>query len=369
MNVLPYLIRKEFLQFKRNSFLPRLMIMMPIMLMLVFPWAATQEVKDLRIAFVDHDRSTESRRLIEKTTASGFFVAQACCHSHAQAEAMVRRGEADMVVDIDNGFGRNLHRPDPSRVMIAPNAVNGTKGMLGAAYLQQIINDYVDTELNYDPHAAQLMPLNVSQRFLFNPELDYKRFMVPALMTTLLTLLTGFLPALNIVSEKERGTIEQINVTPVSKLAFVLGKLIPYWVMGFAVMNFAMLIAYITYGFAPNGSLVSVYAFAIVFIVLVSGFGLLVSNFSQTMQQAMFVMFFFVLVMLLISGMFTPVSSMPDWAQTIAACNPLRYFAEAMRMIYLKSSSVSDMLPSFITLCAMALVLNTAAVLFYKKND
>ncbi|MGN0214671.1 MAG: ABC transporter permease, partial [Muribaculaceae bacterium] len=367
--MLPYLIRKEFLQFKRNSFLPKLMLMMPIMLMLVFPWAATQEVKDLRIAFVDHDRSAESRRLIEKTTASGFFVAQACCRSHAEAEAMVRRGDADMVVDINRGFARNLHRPEASQVMIAPNAVNGTKGMLGAAYLQQIIDDYTRTELHNDPNGASIMPLNVSQRFLFNPALDYKRFMVPALMTTLLTLLAGFLPALNIVSEKERGTIEQINVTPVSKAAFVLGKLIPYWVMGFAVMNFAMLIAYVTYGFSPSGSLLTVYAFAVVFIVLISGFGLLVSNFSQTMQQAMFVMFFCVLVLLLISGMFTPVSSMPDWAQIIAACNPLRYFAEAMRMIYLKSSSVTDMLPSFVTLCAMALVLNTAAVLSYRKNS
>ena len=368
MKELPYLIRKEFLQFKRNPFLPKLMIMMPIMLMLVFPWAATQEVKDLRIAFVDNDRSAESRRLIEKTTASGYFVAQALCRSHADAEAMVRRGDADIVMDIERGFARNLHRPEASHVMISPNAVNGTKGLLGAAYLQQIIDDYSRGELRSDP-TAQLMPLDVSQRYLFNPALDYKRFMVPALMTTLLTLLVGFLPALNIVSEKECGTIEQINVSPVSKTAFVLGKLIPYWVMGFAVMNFAMLIAYITYGFAPSGSLITVYAFAVVFIMLVSGFGLLVSNFSQTMQQAMFVMFFFVLVMLLISGMFTPVSSMPDWAQVIAACNPLRYFAEAMRMIYLKSSSVSNMLPSFTTLCAIALVLNTAAVLSYKKNN
>ncbi|MGM9804051.1 MAG: ABC transporter permease [Muribaculaceae bacterium] len=369
MKTLPYLIKKEFLQFAHNAFLPKLMVMMPLMLMLVFPWAATQEVKDLRIAFVDNDRSAESRRLVEKVSSSGFFVASAHCSSFPQAEALVRGGKADIVVDIERGFGRNLLRDEASHVMVAPNAVNGTKGTLGAAYLQQIIDDFGRDEMAHSPVNTQISAPSLSQRYLFNPMLDYKRFMVPALMTTLLTLLAGFLPALNIVSEKERGTIEQINVTPVSKAAFVLGKLIPYWLMGFVVMNFAMFIAYVTYGFAPCGSLLTVYAFAAVFIVLISGLGLLISNFSQTMQQAMFVMFFCVLVLLLISGMFTPVSSMPDWAQMIAACNPLRYFAEAMRMIYLKSSGVAEMMPAFLTLSAMALAVNTVAVLSYRKNS
>ncbi len=363
-----YLIEKEVKQFLRNPFLPRLVVMLPVVMLLVFPWAARQDVRNVRLAFVDLDHSVESQRLIEKTMAGGYFIGQATCGSYDEALALVQRGEADIVMQIDRGFARNLRRGESSRVMIAANAVNGTKGSLGAAYLQQIVSAFQsDMEMEIGGGGAVGM-VSLSERYAFNPTLDYKRFMIPALTCMLIILLTGFLPALNIVGEKERGTIEAVNVSPVARWQFILGKLIPYWVMGIGVFSIALLLAWGVYDLAPRGSLVTLYVFALVFVSVISGFGLLVSNFSDTLQQAMFVMFFFVLVFMLMSGLFTPVTSMPSWAQTLSAFNPPRYFIEAMRMIYLKGSSLANLSRNLWLLAAFSVVFNALAVVTYKKQ-
>ncbi len=367
---LRYLIEKEFRQFIRNPFMPRLMLLMPVMLMLVFPYAATQDVTNVRLVFVDNDHSVESRRLIEKTTASGYFIAADYCSSYAEALNAVQTGRADIVMEVAPHFGRNLRRDEPSRVMVAANAVNGTKGQLGAAYLQSIITDFgSDIRVEQGNVSNAMALIGLAERYLFNPTLEYKYFMIPALFTMMLTLLAGFLPALNIVSEKERGTIEQMNVSPVSRTEFILGKLIPYWVMGLLVATLALLLAWLTYDFAPRGPLTAIYLLLVLFITVVSGFGLLISNFSDTMQQAMFVMFFFVLTFMLLSGMFTPVTSMPTWAQWIAAFNPLHYFVDAIRMIYLKGSTVTEVGDKMLSLVAFGLVIDVAAVMSYRKSS
>ena len=193
--------------------------------------------------------------------------------------------------------------------------------------------------------------------------------MVPALMAQLLMMLCGFLPALNIVSEKEFGTIEQINVTPVSKFTFILAKLIPYWIAGLIILTIGILLARVVYGLSPAGPLWLLYFFALLFIVVISGMGLVVSNYSQTMQQAMFVMFFFLIIIMLMSGLFTPINSMPQWAQTITILNPLKYFIQVTRTVYLKGSSWGDLTAQFTALLIMAATLNTWAVFSYKKNS
>ena len=193
--------------------------------------------------------------------------------------------------------------------------------------------------------------------------------MVPALMVMLLTLICGFLPAINIVSEKEIGTIEQINVTPVSKFIFILAKLLPYWLIGFVVLTLCFILAWLLYGIVPVGHFLLIYFFAILFVLVMSGFGLVVSNYSETMQQSTFVMWFCLLVLILMSGLFTPISSMPEWAQMITRLNPLRYFMEVMRMVYLKGSGFFDLLPQFGILLLFAVVFNSWAVISYRKNN
>lgn len=203
----------------------------------------------------------------------------------------------------------------------------------------------------------------------YNPYLDYKIYMIPALIVVLLIMLCDFLPALNIVGEKERGTIEQINVTPVSKFTFILSKLIPYWVLGFLVLTLGFVLAWAVYGLVPGGNIFLIYGFAFLFILVMSGFGLVDSNYSSTMQEAMFVMFFFIIIFQLMSGLFTPVRSMPEWAWWLAAADPPKYFITVMRLVYLKGAGFRELLPEFLALCGFALFFGSWAVWSYKKNS
>ncbi len=367
---LRYLIEKEFKQLARNAFLPRMLVVFPIMMMLVLPWAASMEVKNIRLAVVDDDHSPYSVRLLDKAAASDYFILETVPGNFSQALEGVEEGNVDVILRIPQGFERDLVKEKQSRVMISSNAVNGSKGLLASSYLSSIVADFaaeVRAEIavtgGQGPYIAQ------SSESLFNPHLDYKAFMIPALMVMLLTILCGFLPALNIVGEKEKGTIEQINVSPVGKFTFILAKLIPYWVVGLLILSICFIIAAAVYGIVPRGHLYAIYFCACLFILVISGLGLVVSNYSSTMQQAMFVMYFFIMVLVMMSGLFTSVRSMPEWAQVIAACNPLKYFIEAMRMVYLKGSNLSDLWPQILALSGFAVVLNGWAVRSYRKKS
>ena len=202
----------------------------------------------------------------------------------------------------------------------------------------------------------------------YNPTLEYRHYMIPALMIMLLVMLCGFLPALNLVGEKETGTIEQINVTPVSALTFTLAKLIPFWIIGLAVLAAVMLVAWIVYGLIPAGSIGALFLAAGLFIFTMSGLGVGIANGSSNMQQTMFVMFFFVMIFVLMSGLVTPVESMPVWAQWITRMLPPSYFVEVMRSVYLKGSTIGELWVNYASLAVFALLFNSWAALSYKKQ-
>jgi ABC-2 type transport system permease protein len=345
---------------------------MPVVMLLVMPWAANQEVKNIRLSVTDNDKSPWSVRLVQKVAASGYFVLTDVSSSNEEALHSVEAGAADVIMSIPQGFERNIMRENASQLMISANATNGAKGGLGVSYLSAVISGFADeiqAERGVTPQVSIGTGVTVIADYRFNPRLDYKTFMVPAIMVMLLTLLTGFLPALNIVGEKEAGTIEQMNVTPVSKFQFIIGKLIPYWVIGLIVLSLCFGVAALAYGLTPAGSLLTIYLFALIYILVVSGLGLVISNYSDTMQQAMFVMFFFVMMLILISGLFTPINSMPGWAQILTRFNPLRYFMEVMRAVYLKGSSFAELTTQFSALIAFALVFNGWAVASYRKRE
>lgn len=370
--MIKFLIEKEFKQIFRNSFLPRLIFAMPVVMMLVMPWAANQEVKDINLSIVDNDHSAYSERLINKMVSSGYFRLTDVFSSNEDALHSVESGKSDIIVEIQPDFEKNLIREGVGTVMISANAVNGTKGGLSSSYMAAILNDY-SREIREEQSqmtANNILPvINIVPQNKFNPYLDYKVFMIPAIMVMLLTMLTGFLPALNIVGEKEAGTIEQMNVTPVNKFTFILAKLVPYWIIGFLVLTICFGLAAFVYNLIPVGSLLTIYLFASIYTLVVSGMGLVISNYSATMQQAMFVMFFFIMILVLLSGLFTPINSMPGWAQTVTVFNPLKYFIQVMRMVYLKGSALSDLTTQMIALVSFALLLNIWAVLSYKKTN
>ena len=360
MSVLPYLLEKEFKQFMRNAILPRIALMVPLMVMLVAPLVTTMDVRDVRVAVVDHDRTVASRRMADKVAASPYFTLVARPTAYAGALRLVEDDRADIVLTIPAGYGRDLGagRAAP-RVQITANAVNAAKAQIGASYLSQLT-------------AAQTVPTDgrrLAVQYRYNPTLDYRAYMIPALMTLLLLILCGVLPALNIVSEKEIGTIEQINVTPVGRLAFTMGKLIPFWAIGLVAVGVGIAVGGLVYGVWPAGSLWLILLASLLFTSVVSGFGLVVSNYSTTLRQALFVIYFFVMIFILMGGLFTPVASMPRWAQAVTYALPTRYYGEAMRALYLKGSTLADLLPQFGALALMAAGLGAWAVGSYRKTE
>lgn len=374
MGTLKYLIEKEFKQTLRNSIIPKLMIVYPIMVMLIFPWAINFEVKNIKVSVVDHNNSSYSQRLIQKVDASKYFIINNITSNYNEAMLDIEQSDADIILEIQPSFDKDIVKNKTAEVMLSANSVNGTRGLLGNAYLSQILNDYsseLRSELAHKgtPTRQKMSFISVIPQYKFNENLDYKVFMIPALMVMMVTLICGILPALNIVSEKENGTIQQINVTPVNKYQFILAKLIPYWVIGFIILSIAFVVVGLLYGIWPAGGFLPLYVSSLVFIVGISGLGLIISNYSETLQQAMFLAFFFILIIILLSGLFTPIASMPTWAQVVARSNPLSYFMEIMRMIYLKGSSYSGIAAPLLSLLGFAFGFNLWAVLSYSKSN
>ena len=344
---LKYLIQKEFLQIRRNSFLPRLIVMFPIVIMCVMPWVMSMEVKNIVVDVVDIDRTTRSQQLVHDIEASDYFIFNGQKATYAEAMNDIEAGRADVILEIRDG-----------RYLIAANAVNGTKGSIGSAYLSQIVMEGIP------PLTSHFTSLT-----LYNKCQNYKLYMIPALLAIVMMLMTGFLPTLNIVGEKEMGTIEQINVTPVSKWAFILAKLIPYWLIALFVVTISLLLAWMIYGISSAGSLWLVYLLAMLLALFFSSLGLIVSNYSDTMQQAMFVMWFFVVCLMLLSGLFTPTRSMPQWAYLTTYINPMHYFIDAIRTVFIRGGNFQAISHQVFALLAIGLLMAGWAVRSYKKNS
>ena len=344
--MIKYLIHKEFLQIRRNAFLPKLIIMFPIVIMCVMPWVMQMEVKNIVVDVVDIDHTVESQRLVQQIAASNYFIFGGQKTTYTEAMKDIEKGRADVILEIRDG-----------KYLIAANAVNGTKGAMGNAYLSQIVSAPVST------FSA------VSVLTLYNKQQNYKLFMIPALFAIVMMLMTGFLPTLNIVGEKEAGTIEQINVTPVSKWSFILAKLVPYWLIALFVITVCLLLAWLVYGITPAGPVWLIYVLAMLLALFFSSFGLIVSNFSDTMQQAMFVMWFFVVSIMLLSGLFTPTRSMPQWAYLTTYVNPMHYFIDAIRTVFIRGGGLHETAHQVLALAGIATLMGCWAVQSYKKNS
>ena len=199
--------------------------------------------------------------------------------------------------------------------------------------------------------------------------MNYKYYMVPGILVILVTMVGSFLASLNIVKEKEIGTIEQINVSPVKKYQFILGKLIPFWCLGLIILSIGLTIARLAYGIIPAGSFFTIYVFAAVYLLSILGIGLLISTYSATQQQAMLISFFLMMIFILLGGLYTSIDSMPEWAKAITRINPVSYFIDVMRMVVLKGSGLADIKRHILIVVGFAVVFNGWAILNYRKRS
>lgn len=370
MRTITFLLQKEFRQIFRNKAIIAMIVVMPVIQLLVLPLAADYEIKNINITVVDNDHSGYSRKMINTITASGYFKLIGYNGMFKEAMKLIETDEADLVLEIPHGFERNLVREDEQKLFIAVNAINGVKANLGGVYLSTILRNFnndIRLQLIRQGRFNPLPVMDIASVNWYNPHQNYRLFMVPGILAILVTMIGGFLSALNIVKEKEAGTIEQINVTPIKKHHFILGKLIPFWILGNVVFTLGLLVSWLVYGIALSGSLLVLYLFVSVYLLAILGFGLLISTFCNTQQQAMFIMFFFMMIFILMGGLFTPVDSMPGWAKAVTRFNPVSYLIEVMRMVVLKGSGLKDILPQMGMVALIALILNSWAILNYKK--
>ncbi len=361
------LLQKEIRQIKRNSFLPKIMLIFPIVVMLVLPTVTTMDVKHVGVGVVDKDCSTISRRIVSHLESSGYFTMYGVGRNYRTMMDALNRGEVDVIVTIPDDYEKDVVRGSAPKLAIDANAVNANKGTIGMQYVLQTLRSVIN-EINAESgREAVKDPISIQYRY--NETLNYKHYMIPALMIMLLVMICGFIPAINLVVEKEKGTIEQINVTPVSRINFTLAKLIPFWVVGLVVVTIAMIIGALVYTLIPQGNIGLIYLASMLFVFTMSGLAITIANFSATMQQTMFVMFFVVINFVLMSGLLTPITSMPMWAQNITYFLPPRYYIEIMRSIYLKGASLIDLQLEYLALSIFAIIFNILAWVTYKKQE
>ena len=370
MGSLIHLLRKEFIQFRRNKFLPRLIFLLPIVVMLVAPLVADMSVRDVRLAYVDRDGSDFSRGMLSHLDAADGFRFRQVTTDGSAAFEQLEQGRIDVIVTVPEGFEREMTMGGKPQIKVDANAVNATKGTLGAQYVVRMIlsalSDFYEG-LGVQTVSAGADTVNV--RYLYNETLDYRFYMIPTFLVILVLLVCCFIPALNLVVEKEKGTIEQINVTPVSRLAFSLSKLIPYWLIGLVVFSEGTLTVGLVYGLWPRGSIGGIYLVTLLFSFAMSGFAVTIANGSDNMQQSVFVLFFFVMLFMNMSDLLTPLNSMPAWAQTITLAFPTRYFVAILRALYLKGTLVAELWKDYLGLAVLSLIFGLLAALSYRKRS
>jgi ABC-2 type transport system permease protein len=349
-----------------------IILVVPIVQLLILPLAANYEVKNINLAVVDNDHSDYSKKLVSTITASGYYRLTGFNTSFKDAFKLIEEDKADVVLEIPHEFEQDLIKENKQKLFVAVNAINGTKASLGGAYLNTIIrnfNDDIRIQLMEPGKFNPTPTIEITSSNWFNPLMNYRFFMVPGILAILVTMVGGYLSALNIVKEKEVGTIEQINVTPIKKYHFILGKLIPFWILGLIVFSLGLVVSWLVYGIISLGSIFLLYGFVAVYLLAVLGFGLLISTFCDTQQQAMFIAFFFLMIFILMGGLFTPIDSMPGWAKAITKLNPVSYMIDVMRMIVLKGSGIRDVQNHLYIIMLFAIILNSWAVWNYKKTS
>lgn len=372
MRTLKFLLRKEMLQVFRDPSILRILFIMPMVQLLILPLAADYEIKNINLGVVDQDHSEYSRKMVNKIVASGYFRLKDYSATFPQGMQAIELDKTDLILEIPPQFERDLVKDNQAPLFIAINAINGVKAGLGGAYIQQIIQEYnqdVRTQWIQYPRFDPQPTIGVTFSNWFNPNMNYRIFMVPGILVMLVTMIGSTFAANNIVREKEMGTIEQINVSPIKKSQFILGKLIPFWIMALSVLTIGLIIARLVYGIVPVGHYVTIYLFASIYLLAILGLGLLMSTYAQTQQQSMLVSFFITMIFNLMSGLYTPIESMPGWAQIITRFNPVSYFIEVMRMVMLKGSGLADIKYHILAIIGFAVFFNGWAIVNYKKRS
>ena len=374
MKTILFIIQKEFRQIFRNKGMLPMLFILPFMQLIILSNAASFEVKNIAFSYIDHDHTAASRSLLSQFEASPYFKIIAQFPSKKEANLAMQNGQVSVVLEIPQHFERDLLNKKTNQLSVAIDAIDGAAAGIENVYVSQIIASYnqkIQIQLHQYQDGTAVPATNIISipSFWYNQTLNYKTFMVPGILVLLVTMISLFLSAMNIVREKELGTLEQINVSPIKKHQFIIGKLFPFWAIGFFILTIGLIIAKLIFQVPMLGNIGLLYLFTSVYLLVVLGMGLFISNFTDTQQQAMFIAWFFMVIFILMSGLFTPIESMPNWAQTLTLFNPVRYFVEIIRMVLLKGAGFNDIKMQFLIITGYAVFVNSLAVWSFKKTN
>ena len=375
------LLRKEFLQIRRDTVILRMLFIMPMIQLVVLSNVATFEVKAARLWVVDQDHTPAARALADRFTASGRFVVAGWSVTAAPAEAALLDGSASAILVIPREFARDVMRDRRAALQVVLNAENGSQAGVIQSYAAEILARYgrelggaalaVLPVVHGGDEAAPVRgrgAIEVRARSRYNPSLDYHRFMVPGILVQLITLIGTLMTALNIVREKEAGTLDSLNVTPVRPAVFIAAKLLPLWIIGLVEFAAGLAVAVLIFEVPVQGSVPLLFGGAALFLLAALGVGLWVSTVSDTQQQALFVTFSLMMVYILMSGLFTPIRAMPSWVQWVAQLNPMMHFIAMVRAVLLKGAGIIDVWRPLLALALLGTGILSLAVSRYRKR-
>jgi len=368
-----FLARAEVLHVVRDRATLAQVLIVPIVQLLVLSNAATFQIVNTPTYVVDLDRSPASRGLINRFAASGHFRVVGESASLEPANDALLRGDVTMVLAIPADFESSLVRNGTAPLQLSVNAEKGSAAGIVQSYASAIVAAYAaeldaTRAVRASSEPGGRATIAVQTRSWYNPALNYRDYMVPGILVALVTLIGTLLTAQNIAREKELGTLEQLNVTPITRGQFIAAKLLPFWVLGLIDLSIGLLVGAVVFSIPIRGSLLLLFGAATIYLVVALAIGLWISTLVETQQQAMFVTFFVMNIYLLMSGLFTPIDSMAPWVQVVSQANPVRHFVTISRAVLVKGAGLDDVLKPLLTLVGFAVVTLTLAVRQYSKR-
>jgi ABC transporter DrrB family efflux protein len=360
---------KEFLQLKRDPITLRLIVFVPVMQTLVFGYAINYDVKHLKMAVYDEAKSVESRDLVSKMVATEYFDVVGQVGSFQEMRRAIDGARASVGLVIDRNFGKDYHRGAPARAFLIVNASDTTTATQAMSIASGIANGLsVQLLVRKAGWNWKQMPLDLRVRPWYNPDLKTASFVIPGLIAIILTFTLIQFTASAIVRERERGTLEQLQVTPATRSEIILGKIVPFTLIGLIQLTMTILLMRFLFGIQIQGSVAELYVVGLIFIAAVLGLGMLISTLAATQMQAMQMSTFFLLPFVFLSGYVFPIEGMPLIFQYISRIIPARYFIEVLRGIILRGAPITDLWRPIAWLSFYTVVIIGLAVARFKKT-
>lgn len=373
---LKQLLIKEFIQVFRDKRTRFVLFAPPIIQMLIFGYAATFEIHHVATVVLDLDHSQESRDLVSRFTTSPYFDVQYQLTDSRQIEDLIDRGKATVALKINPGFAEKLRKGQTAPLQVIVDATNSNTALIASGYINQIAlgfaKNYQQDRINrISPQLAERIPsVQLEQRPWYNPELKSRWFFVPGIVGSLTLVLVVNLTAFAVVREREIGTLEQIMVTPIRPAEFIIGKTLPFFLIGLLDVSLIAVVGTLWFQVPFRGQISVLVTGAILFLLCMLGVGLLISTVSATQQQALVTSFFFIMPAVTFSGFGFPINTMPQWLQYLTYASPLRYFLVVLRGTYLKGVGMDILWPQMLAMAGLGIGLLILAVLrFHKALD